>query len=64
MDSSAISTRWVFVHGIIGSYQTTWGQFPELLASDEDLPHLDILKLGLPQRFSFRVPTRGRGDGR
>ncbi|SRR6266404_3484353 len=55
----------VFVHGIIGSYQTTWGQFPELLASDEDLPNLDILSWGYRSGFipgSYQdVETEGDG---
>jgi pimeloyl-ACP methyl ester carboxylesterase len=36
----------VFVHGILGDYITTWGQFPKLLAEDDDLPELDILLWG------------------
>jgi pimeloyl-ACP methyl ester carboxylesterase len=36
----------VFVHGILGDYITTWGQFPRLLSEDEDLPELDILLWG------------------
>ena len=36
----------VFVHGIGGHFRETWGAFPELLASDPDLPELDILLWG------------------
>lgn len=36
----------VFVHGILGDYVTTWGQFPRLLSEDDDLPALDILLWG------------------
>ena len=38
----------VFVHGIRGHFSNTWGKFPELLASDEDLPKLDIYMWGYP----------------
>ena len=36
----------IFVHGIAGHFHDTWGKFPELLHSDPDLPHLDILLWG------------------
>ena len=36
----------VFVHGIGGDFLETWGEFPVLLGSDPDLPHLDILLWG------------------
>lgn len=36
----------VFVHGILGHYVRTWGEFPKLLAEDEELPELDILLWG------------------
>ena len=36
----------VFVHGLGGHYRDTWGEFPDLLASDPDLPKLDILLWG------------------
>lgn len=36
----------VFVHGIGGDFLETWGAFPELLASDPELPELDILLWG------------------
>jgi pimeloyl-ACP methyl ester carboxylesterase len=36
----------VFVHGILGHYVTTWGDFPKLLDEDPDLPKLDILLWG------------------
>lgn len=36
----------VFVHGILGDYIDTWGEFPKLLSADEDLPDLDILLWG------------------
>ena len=54
----------VFVHGIAGHFGETWGAFPELLASDPDLPELDILLWGY--RTGFRpgsihgTPTLGR----
>ena len=53
----------IFVHGIIGAYQTTWGDFQKLLATDEDLPVLDILSWGYKSGFipgSYRdVETEG-----
>ena len=36
----------VFVHGLRGHFASTWGKFPELLATDADLPSLDILLWG------------------
>ena len=36
----------VFVHGLRGHFMDTWGKFPELLASDPDLPNVDIFLWG------------------
>lgn len=36
----------VFVHGLHGHILETWGKFPEFLANDSELPHLDILMWG------------------
>ena len=36
----------VFVHGLGGHFSATWDRFPELLATDPDLPQLDILLWG------------------
>ena len=36
----------VFVHGLRGHFAGTWGKFPELLATDADLPSLDIFLWG------------------
>ena len=36
----------VFVHGLQGHFRDTWKKFPELLASDPDLPRLDIFLRG------------------
>ena len=36
----------VFVHGIAGNFRETWGSFPHLIATDPDLPELDILLWG------------------
>jgi pimeloyl-ACP methyl ester carboxylesterase len=41
----------VFVHGILGGYGTTWGQFHDLLHTDDDLPILDILSWGYRSGF-------------
>ena len=45
----------VFVHGLGGDYHETWGEFPELVATDPDLPALDILLWGY--RSSFVAPN-------
>ena len=51
-DTSASVGDWrgidavVFVHGIGGHHRDTWGRFPDLIASDPDLPDLDILLWG------------------
>lgn len=36
----------VFVHGLGGHYSKIWNRFPEFLASDPDLPKLDIFLWG------------------
>ena len=36
----------VFVHGLHGHILETWGKFPEFLANDSELPHLDVLMWG------------------
>jgi pimeloyl-ACP methyl ester carboxylesterase len=38
----------VFVHGILGHYITSWGEFPRLLSEDPDLPDVDVLLWGYP----------------
>ena len=51
-ERSARVGRWnridavVFVHGIAGNFRDTWGLFPHLIATDPDLPALDILLWG------------------
>ena len=41
----------VFVHGLVGDAVTTWGRFPTLIATDPDLPDLDILLCGYRSRL-------------
>lgn len=41
----------VFVHGIVGGHDTTWGKFLTLLHTDADLPRLDILSWGYRSGF-------------
>ena len=41
----------IFVHGLWGHYRDTWGDFPELLDSDLDLPDLDVLLWGYTSPF-------------
>ncbi len=36
----------VFVHGLGGDFLKTWNRFPDLLASDPDLPKLDLFLWG------------------
>ena len=53
----------VFVHGILGDETGTWGRFPELLHTDDDLPCLDILCWGyhsgiVPRKYQD-VETEG-----
>lgn len=36
----------VFVHGILGDKTETWGKFPELIATDRELPLFDVLCWG------------------
>ena len=50
----------VFVHGIGGDFLETWGAFPELLASDPDLPELDILLWGYRTGFVPLQDTHGK----
>lgn len=42
-----------FMHGLIGHPLKTWGEFPELLQSDPDLPEMDILMCGYKSRLVF-----------
>lgn len=48
----------VFVHGISGHFRDTWGEFPGLIASDPDLPELDILLWGYRSGY---LPGRRHG---
>lgn len=51
-DNSASVGDWrgvdavVFIHGLRGHYRNTWGEFPNLLATDPTLPDLDVLLWG------------------
>ena len=38
----------VFVHGLGGDFTKTWKRFPGLVATDEDLPEIDVLLWGYP----------------
>ena len=44
----------VFVHGVLGHYRETWGDFPYLLAQDADLNHCDWICWGYPS--NLQVP--------
>ncbi|MGH7207704.1 MAG: hypothetical protein ACREI2_16015 [Nitrospiraceae bacterium] len=41
-------TALVFVHGILGDYRETWGEFPNLVLKDSSLNHCDIICWGYP----------------
>ena len=53
----------VFVHGLRGHYSETWKKFPALLASDPDLPRLDVFlwgyASGLVRRGIFSIEEVG-----
>ena len=38
----------IFVHGLKGHFQATWGDFPRLLDEDPSMPEIDILLWGYP----------------
>ena len=50
----------VFVHGIGGDFRETWGEFPALLASDPDLPQMDILLWGYRTGFGPLPDVHGQ----
>ena len=50
----------VFVHGFTGSCRETWGNFPNLLHTDEDLSSFDIHSWGYPSGFFGKQPTTQR----
>ena len=45
----------IFVHGLGGHPQDTWGAFPSLLAADSDLKHFDVGYFSYPTSL-FRFP--------
>jgi pimeloyl-ACP methyl ester carboxylesterase len=49
----------VFVHGLGGHPQSTWGQFPELIAADRDLGAYGTISFGYPTSL-FRLPFSSR----
>ena len=53
-----------FVHGILGHYRETWGEFPFLFLQDSRLVHCDVICWGYPSdlgvRRMFRFPRLGR----
>lgn len=44
----------VFVHGIMGDYRQTWGDFPDLFNQDNQLSHCDTLCWGYPSSLLSR----------
>lgn len=54
----------VFVHGLGGHFDTTWGLFPDLLAKDPELPRMDIYlwgyRSGAVKRFVHGTTTLGK----
>jgi pimeloyl-ACP methyl ester carboxylesterase len=53
-----------FVHGILGHYIRTWGQFPKLLVEDDDLPELDVLLWGYRTGYFARHNPLHQEGGR
>jgi len=47
----------VFVHGLLGDYQQTWGKFPELVLADSTFYQYDFLYWGYPTRL---LPNQSR----
>jgi len=48
----------VFVHGILGHYRETWGDFPHLVTHDTPLNHCDVICWGYPSRLQIpRFPS-------
>lgn len=63
VDRGGNRTALVFVHGILGHYRETWGEFPNLVLQDSSLNHCDIICWGYPSsllvsRFRW-LPFRG-----
>lgn len=46
-------TAILFIHGFTGSAQSTWGTFPELVASEPSLRSWDVFSLGYDTRLFF-----------
>jgi hypothetical protein len=49
----------LFVHGLGGKAEATWGSFPNLLKSDRDLVHTEIGHFSYPTSL-FRLPFSQR----
>src|SRR5437867_75195 len=47
----------VLVHGLGGKYQSTWGQFPDLLYDDPDLAGFQVVSWGYPSGFLGWQPS-------
>lgn len=41
----------VLVHGILGDYKATWGEFPFLICQDSTFNHCDVLCWGYPSKL-------------
>jgi pimeloyl-ACP methyl ester carboxylesterase len=46
----------VFVHGFIGDYRITWGNFPELILQDPELKGFDVFLWGYPSHLLGKNP--------
>jgi pimeloyl-ACP methyl ester carboxylesterase len=46
----------VFVHGLTGDAETTWGSFPALLAEDSGLSRVDVCVWGYPTKIAGHMP--------
>ena len=47
----------VFVHGVFGDAQRSFGRFPELLVGDRWLPDWDVFKFSYPSRLRPADPS-------
>src|ERR1039457_2956912 len=53
-ESNAVAV--IFVHGLGGDANATWGEFPSLLRSDPDLAAVDVFSWGYPTGILGRTP--------
>lgn len=69
MDSTLITLRQnntknaiLFIHGFLGSAQTTWSKFPEFLIECQKHKNWDIFSLRYPTSLSFEIKNIWKAD--